>query len=275
MAQASHFDRVVVGLQHDTPRHGMQVAAEVAALLGAELSGFFVKEDELAGLAALPFAREFRRLEGGWRSLDLDALSRELDAVAGSAQRSFGDIARALGLVGSFDVTQGSMAGTIAARSRAGDIVVLPAPAGPAAPEASRYRAARAAALRSAAAVMLVPQRLARATGTIVAVTARPDDPSEGAAATFAALAKEELCIIEAIAGSAAAPSAVVPAGGRARRLSIGGRELAKPQVVAEAFAPLRERMVVITHDALAEAVAETIVAVRGVPVLLIEPAER
>jgi hypothetical protein len=57
----------------------------VAALLRAQLCGLFIQGDELSSLAGLPFAREFRPLGGGWRSIDQNELSRELEAAANRA----------------------------------------------------------------------------------------------------------------------------------------------------------------------------------------------
>jgi hypothetical protein len=57
------------------------------------------------------------------------------------------------------------------------------------------------AAFQSDAAVMVVPARIARIAGPVVAIAIAPDDPSVGAAAAIAIAAKEDLVIIHAHEG--------------------------------------------------------------------------
>src|SRR3974377_992390 len=90
MAKGSKFKRLVLEVSHyATSSHGMRVGAELARLLELDLLGLFVKQERILDLAALPFIREFRPLDGGWRQLDFDQLSRDLEIAATNAERGF------------------------------------------------------------------------------------------------------------------------------------------------------------------------------------------
>ena len=75
----------------------------------------------------------------------------------------------------------------IAAFSEAGDIFVVTEPANPADPMTHQAAVLIEAAFRSDAAVLLLPHRLARRRGPIVAIATEADDPAVRAAAGIAA----------------------------------------------------------------------------------------
>ena len=193
MAQQLEFRRIVLGLANTRPNHGMRLAAEMAHLLQLDLFGLFVEDESLRGLAALPFVREFQLLGGGWRPLDIDRLSRDLEIAAKNAEKFFANAAKDLRTTCQFEVVRGSMAGTIASVSRAGDIVLIAEPVNAADRVTPQFFAALDAAFHSAAAVLLVPRQIVRESGAIVAIARDGDDPSIQAASAVAAAAKEEL----------------------------------------------------------------------------------
>lgn len=263
---AESFKRVILGLHQHVPRHGVHVAAEWAALLRVELCGLLVEDDELTHLAALPFAREFRPLEGGWHALDHDRLSRDRGLASERAQRSFAEVARRPGISCRLEVVRGSMAQAISAMSGAGDIVVISEPMSPADRVTLQFRSTVDAALGSAAAVMMMPPRIARQLGPVVAVAAAPGDPCIEVATVVAALAREELVIVEAFEGGGA--QTVLPA----RRLLLGrrGRDVA---ALAASLQPVQERLLVVTRGAWVDGDAAALAVARHVPVLIVEPA--
>ena len=56
-----HHRRIVLSLHHGAAsRSAMRHAAEMARLLDVGLTGIFVEDEAVHGLAAMPFAREFR-----------------------------------------------------------------------------------------------------------------------------------------------------------------------------------------------------------------------
>jgi hypothetical protein len=261
---------VILGLHHNVSRQELRLAAEVAALLRVELCGLLVKEDELAGLASLPFAREFRPLEGGWHALDLERLAHDLDVAAERAQRSFAEVARTLGLSCQFEVVRGSMAQAIASVSRAGDVVVISEPASPAERITVQFQSMVNAALGSAAAVMVMPPRIVRQHGPVVAIAAMPRDESVEVAAAIATLANEELVVIDAF--SRGRDDAATTARGSARRLSLPAGRSGDLAALSAALQPLQERLLVLTRGALGDPIVARIASARGVPVLVIEP---
>ena len=97
MAQRLEFKRIVLGLPYNRPDRGMRLAADMARLLQLDLFGLFVEEESLRGLAALPFIREFQLLGGGWRPLDVDQLSRDLETAAKNAERVFAEAVKKIG----------------------------------------------------------------------------------------------------------------------------------------------------------------------------------
>lgn len=271
MTEGSNFRRVVLGLHHDAPRRGLRLAAEVAALLQVELCGLFIQED----LAALPFAREFRPLGGGWRTLDLDEIAEEVKTAASLAQRSFAEAVKGLGLSCHFEIVQGSMTETIASISRTGDIIVVYEPANPADRITFQSQSMIKAALGSAAAVLLVPRGVERLTGAVVALASNRRDPSAAAGAAIAALASEKLIVIEAFDERDRTPISenATAAPAQFERMSVPKAHLLHAAGVSAAFRLLQERLVVMTRGSFDDAMPAMIASTRRVPVLLIEPA--
>ncbi len=268
MTQAgSRLRRAVLGLQHHPSRHGLAIAVDVARLLGLDLLGLFVEDESLMRLAALPFARELAPL-GGWRPVDAAQLARDLQAAASSAHRSFAAAVKDLPTSSDFATMRGSMAAAIASHARPDDIVVLSAPSAVGEYAADAFPLLIESALRSAAAVLLIPRQIARRAGDVVAIAARPDDPSIPLAAGIARAANEELVIIELYDDKAADRSSP-PRDRRATRKATGAA-VSDPAVLVAAFRGERERLVVVTEGASAAALPPIVGSWRRVPVLVI-----
>jgi hypothetical protein len=271
MTQSCQFRRVILGVHQSLPQQGLRLAAEVAHLLRAELCGLMARESDLAGLASFPFAREFRPLEGGWHALDLDRLSRDVDLAAERARRAFTQAASEMGLLSRLEVLPGSMAQAIASVSQAGDIVIVPEPSNPAERATLQFRSTVSAALGSAAAVMVVPPHIERRRGAVVAVAAAPQDESIEIAAALAALAGEELVVVEAYeAGAEPRRSVSTMAAPRRLRLRRGGSR--DTGALTAALQGVRERLLVMTRGAWEDAAAAAIAVSRRAPVLVLEP---
>lgn len=278
MAKEPHsFKRLVLGLQPSAPDRTMQLAVELTDLLHLDLLGLFLEDTSLRDLASFPFAREFRPLGGGWHSIDLDRLSQDVELAARSIERMFTDAAKRLPTRSQFKVVRGPMAKTFASVSRTDDIVMIVEPQSPAERSTQQFSWLLQAAFRSAAAVMLVPPRIIRTNGPVVAIAASPDDPSIHAAAAIATAAKEELVIIEADGHNAGAPhihTFAADAGLTIKRVAAAKIALPDPATCGQAFRQLQERLVVMTRGAFENGVASTIAATRRVPVLVVEPPE-
>lgn len=238
---AQRFRRAVIGMHPRMPRQGMTLAVDLAVLLQLELHGLFVEEAGLLGLAGLPFARELRPL-GGWRPLEASGLAEDLQLLARASERLFAEATRRLERASRFEVVRGSTAEALGAVSRSGDILVIVEPASPAEQATLQFSAMMSAAFRSRAAVLLVPPRLARRTGPVVALADATDDPAVAAAADIAAAAGEKL-VVRAMAGA-----------------------------LAPGSWPVGERLVVVTRGSFDDAVAPALASRRAVPVLVVEP---
>jgi hypothetical protein len=268
MAQAGfRFRRAVLGLQLHPSRHGLSMAVDVARLLGLDLFGLFVEDEGLLRLAGLPFAREFNSL-GGWRAVDGAQLARDLQAAASSAQRSFAEAVKSLPTSCEFVTVRGSMVEAISAHARPDDIVMLNAPAAVGECSAERFPLLIDTVLRFAAAVLLLPRQVARQAGDVVAIAARPDDPSIGLAAGIARAANEELVIVELFNEAAVdRPSRLDDA--RATRKVVRAA-VSDPTLLVAAFRGERERLVVVSHGTVDPSFPTILASWRRVPVLVI-----
>lgn len=269
------FKRLVLALQTAAPDRGLQVVAELADLLQVELLGLCLEDSGLRDLAGLPFAKEFRGLSAGWQPIDLKRLSRDLDLAARGLERMFDAAVRELSTTARFEVLRGRLTESIAAISRSGDILVIMEPVSPAERATSQFTWLSEAAFSSAAAVLLVPQRIVRSRGPIVAIAAMPDDPSIHAGAAFAVAAKEELVIIDANHHQVSIDAPRLS--GREVRLKVEQLTAAKtafpdPAACTQAFGHLQERLIVMTRGAFDDSAASIIASARQVPVLVIEP---
>jgi hypothetical protein len=269
-AARAEFKRILIGLHHSAPTQSMWFAAEVASLLRLELLGLFVEEESLTDLAALPFAREFRPLDG-WRRIETLQLSQELELVAQGARRLFSEAVRGLSTACQFEVVRGSMAETIASLSRGGDIVVFTEPVSPADRATEQLASWVDAAFRSASAVMLVPKRVARQSGAVVALASAQDDPCIAVAKVIAACAREDLIVLEAFAAAqAASAEASDDSGVTVVRMPAAAARLSDAAGISSALRPLHERLVVITRGAFPDPVASMVASIRHDPVLIV-----
>jgi hypothetical protein len=221
-------------------------------------------------LAGLPFARELRPFGGGWRAIEADELDRDLEIAALGARRLFDEAAKPAQTASSFSVLRGATAEMIAAMSQAGDIVMLVEPGTPAERLTRPFVMVLEAALRSAASVMLVPSRLARRRGPVVAIARSPGDRAIAAAVAIAAATHEDLVVVQAFVADRAFEIAAA-ASVRVTTRAIGGGQLADARAVSAALAGVNERLVVVSRDDGDREDPSTIPSLRGVPVLVVE----
>lgn len=270
----SQFRRAVLGLHHHAGKLGLLAAIDVARLLDLDLFGLFVEEESLFRLAGLQFVREFSPLGGGWRPIEGEQLGRDLRASARSAERLFTEAIKGGSGSCEFSVVRGSMAEAISAHTRLGDIVMLSAPDTVGDYSAGQFSLVLETALRAAAAVLIVPRRIARRTGDVVAIAAGQDDPSVRIAAGVARAAKEQLVIVELFEGDDGNAGARANEGRGVRR---AGSSIAAsdPSILVAAFRSERERLIVVTHASSDTALPSMLVSWRRVPVLVIAPDRR
>lgn len=125
---ASEFriERILVAL--DASPHSLAAlaaATDLAAALGAELTGVFVEDDALVRMASLPFATEISFFSGEARALAPASIKRGMRAQAARARRALIRRASGMGLRWRFEVIRGDISERLLARSEAADIVIL------------------------------------------------------------------------------------------------------------------------------------------------------
>ena len=247
MTGADGFKRIVLGVSH---RPFDDVAARVALALAEDmrldLLGYYPEDADVLALGAMPFARELRLLERGWTEIDATRLAAEAALMAQRAERRFLEAVTASGATPSFRVFQGSQAEAIRSLSRAGDIVVISESSGP--DPFATYTTQQLAdvALGSEASVLLVPGRIARQRGSVVALTARTNDASVEAAAFIADATKSKLVIA-----------------------CIGETRDDLQLLEAVRLASLNERLLVTARGLLESSAASMLATRRRVPVLI------
>jgi hypothetical protein len=129
------------------------------------------------------------------------------------------------------------------------------------------------AAFQGAGAVMLVPQRIARRRGPIVAIAATPDDPAIHTAAAVAVAAKEELIVVQ-LYEAADDRRRVAATSVGVKYVSPGKIQLSDPSALTHAFGRSEERLIVLSRGDIDDQLASKITATRRVPVLMIESAK-
>jgi hypothetical protein len=272
-AQPHIFKRLVLRLDLRSSDHTVQLAVELAELLHIELLGLFLEDPSLRHLAAIPFVRELRPLEGGWRPIDLDQLTHDLDVAVRSAERSFVEAAKALTMRHQFEVIREAAAQAIASLSRSGDIVMITQPSTPAGRAIQQFSWPLKAAFQSAAAVLVVPARIGRLAGPVVAVAIESNDPSIRAAAGIAIAAREDLVVVHTHEGESDDPGVrklAADTGLTIKHVSAGKASLSDPAAFVAALRHVEERLVVMARSTLAPELALSIASSRHVPVLVI-----
>lgn len=273
MAATREFRRAVLGLhQSMLDRATVDLAAEFAQLLRLDMFGFFIEEPDVGGLAGLPFVREFRMLGREWHPLDVERIAREVELSALTARRLITEAAAAHRITCSFEIVRARTEQAIALISQASDVVIIAEPKSAVDRIAGAFPGLAAAAFRSKASVLIVPRRIARPRGPIVALAPAPDDPAIDAAISVAAAARENAVILAEFDRAAA----TLPSAGL-EIASVPPGMLANERYLIAALDRHRERLIVATRGALgegAEPLLLSLASARGVPVLVVEPAE-
>jgi hypothetical protein len=198
-APPAAFTRIVLGLdQAGSDRAAMRFAADFARLLRLDLFGLFAEDPSLARLVGLPSLREFRLLERQWRPIEGGSLSAELERCAATARQSFDEIARATGVARRFEVVRARVKEAIASVSGESDIILLAEPRAAVPLAFESFAEIVTAALATPAGVLVVPNRIARLHGSILAIGETAEDESVASAAAIAAAVHERFEVVAA-----------------------------------------------------------------------------
>lgn len=274
--QSPSFKRLVLGFQWSAPDRTLRLAVELAELLHLELLGLFLEDTSLRHLAALPFARELRPMNGGWHAIDLERLSSEIERAARNVERMLNAATKNLMTRCQFEIVRGPLAATLMSISRAGDIVMVFEPVNPAERVSQQFAWLIEGAFRSAAAVMIVPRRIVRMTGPVVVIAAGLDDPGVDAAASIARAAREQLVLVdvgETRPDEVALETRCAALGCTITPIAVGADMRGQPAGLVRVLDRIKERLLVVTRGVFDDHAVLATASSRGVPVLVIEPA--
>lgn len=197
MPSVLDFRRMLLGLPHSAADYAsVEFSARLANLLGLDLVGIFARDEGLLELALLPCVRELRASGDGWQPLDLKQLELSAHHAAASARRLFDDAAKGLRGSAQFASVKGQISEAIGSLSLAGDIIVVIEPRNPAERVTYQFRRFVNVALNTGGAVLLVPSRIVRRTGPVVAVASGEHDPSLEIAQRLAEAVREDLLVV-------------------------------------------------------------------------------
>jgi hypothetical protein len=271
MARCPEFKRMVLGLpQSAADFPSVEAVASLAELLRLNLVATFLEDENLLHVAGLPGAREWRSL-GGWRPIESAQLVGEMAHAAGTARRRFESAMQHHRIETSFRQARGS-ADTICSMTTTEDILVVIEPRNPMERVSPQFHALLDAAFRAAAAVMLVPSRIARSTGPIVVVPTAADDPSIPTAFAIAAAVSENVIALSPPAlVTTEWKGAAEAAGVRVEFRPVGRAQWSVPLLGAD-LSHVRERLIVLTRGTLKDSEIAELSSLRGIPTLVVEP---
>jgi len=266
------FKRMVLGLPHSTKDYpSVAFTAELAELLGVDLVGVFAEDEGLLHLAALPCVREFRSLGEGWHRVDAGQLERGSIQAAADAHRLFLEAAKTLRVGTRFDHAKGQISDAIGSQSTSEDIIVVIEPRNPAERVTYQFRQLMDVALTAQAAALLVPSRISRRKGPIVAVATGEHDPSIQAALRVAKSVQERLLIVTpADTDQATLTQLAAESGVAVDRRILPGEGLGTLEMTS-ILGRTEERLVVLNRGANARLPFQWAFE-RGVPVLVTAP---
>jgi hypothetical protein len=267
------YERMVIGLPGGAgSQPAVQAAADLAEFLNIELLGAFIADASLRALTGLP-GRELRMFDLQWQPFDFQRISRDLDDAAEMARSRFAETAASRAIKTSFDVIAGpNMLGSLV---RADDIIAIIEPGHPGERITQQFIDLLDAAFSTAAAVLVVPRRILRTSGAIMAVADSPGDASIPIALEIAAALKERLVI--ATGSATRMPPEILPAIlADAKRLGIQVEQITTSRTAAGAAVPFltgqsNERLRVISRNRRSENHHGLFSDLHGVPLLVVE----
>lgn len=162
--------RVLIALDAPTSsRPTLEIAAQVAAQFGAELSGLFVEDVNLLRLAELPFASEVRTYSCTRCTVNAQQMERQFRAQASQMRRLLRRVAERQHLAHSFHVARGTVASEVHRATTDTDLVIVDKASG-STTRARETGTSIRSYLRDAPRLTLIVQRDARLKAPVVVV---------------------------------------------------------------------------------------------------------
>lgn len=264
------FGRMILALPHsplDYP--AVEAATELAECLGMQCLGAFVVEPAISSLSARSGAQEFRSTATGWQPVAQERLVQDLEEVVEAARRRFAAAARRGGADAIFQLLHGGAGQTLMSLVHRDDIIVMIEPRHPADRITHQFRNVTRAAFDASSSVMLVPSRILRRQGPVVAIATVPNDRTVDVAADVASRMREPLFIVNAT--GAPIDRATVPVERRTRVIASPSRGLPIERRVLADLGNAGERLIVVRRTDLDEAGLRVVADRRGVPILMLD----
>jgi hypothetical protein len=267
-AHALDFKRMILQLPYRAADYGsVGFATELAGQFGLDLVATFIEDENLVGLAALPFARELQSPGCDWHPINAVELGRAFEQALANARRRFEVAASGHPGTSSFVVEKGRMADVLSVERD--DIVVIIEPRHPAERVTLQFRQWMDAALSTSAAVLVVPNRVVPRSGPIVAIATSERDPSIRTALAIAMETKEQVSIVSPPQSDC---QDALPADSQI--VSVHHWPLADqtdPVTLGSVLAQIKKRFVVLSRQPDKE-MPTRLSASQGVPVLVVQP---
>jgi hypothetical protein len=266
------FKRMVVGLPQSLPNYGAcNVAADLAERLNIQFLAAFIADASVRALVDSPAARELRLPERNWQTIDRSRMLEDLESAATIARRRVTESTQGRSLDARFDIIEDVDA--IGPFIQADDLVVVIDPAHPGERITRQFTCLLDAAVRTAAAVLVLPAHVGRTAGPVVAFATGSQDPSLRIGLQVASALQERL-IVEVAEGLPLSSDMLLDA----QRLGVRVEQLPAmprtPHASAMALSSdrLNERLRVLTRSRTLDEITRLFWTARGIPLMIIHP---
>ena len=253
--------RVLIGFASNATAadDAIATAAELASLLGAELTGLFVEDELLFDAATLPWLRAIEPGRLIWQALNEAELAQSHALAARTLERLLLGKAAALGVAAAFEVVRGDPATALALRAEPTDLLVIAEPADPIARALHQSQVLNAIGQTSAT-VLYVPHGARRRGGPVVALARKASDPALKLGAPVARALNERLIVVamETSAEQEIAVAARSSMDGECITLRLdASMALGWLDAVSRTLSAYRERLIVVDRGTRGEALPE------------------
>lgn len=191
--------RFAVGVCGSLPgRQAIELAAEMARLLSAQMTALIFEDGASDALGSLPFAREFVTGPDAWQEIGVQDIAARRAFSRRRAQALFAEVASSRGVPASVQTIAGSGATDIAHAIAQFDFVVLNTPERAGEWMLLPFAALADATLQARATTLILPPRLRRKHGPIVAIVDRDDKRAIELAGRLARASEDALILLVA-----------------------------------------------------------------------------
>jgi len=126
VTESENIRRILVAIDASAQSlAALEIAAQLAANLGAELAGLYVEDINLIRLAALPAVLEIGGASARSRPLDEHRMSRQLRSQAARAAQAMAEVAGRTNVRWSFTVARGSIESELLLAAARADLLIL------------------------------------------------------------------------------------------------------------------------------------------------------